>query len=101
MIPTKLLILTPVQTNSTFKVTGSKIELRLRKGTLGQRWEQLEETEAAPIIQHNRTKNWDQIGKEADEEHKKDVEEGGGEAALQQMFKVFLSLFSDSGSQKS
>ena len=65
----------------------------MRKGTLGQRWEQLEETEAAPIIQHNRTKNWDQIGKEADEEHKKDVEEGGGEAALQQMFKVFLRIW--------
>ena len=64
----------------------------MRKGTLGQRWEQLEETEAAPIIQHNRTKNWDQIGKEADEEHKKDVEEGGGEAALQQMFKVNLDF---------
>ena len=79
---------TPVQTNSTFKVTASKIELRLRKSTIGQRWEQLEETEAAPVIQHNRTKNWDQIGKEAEEEHKKDVEEGGGEAALQQMFKV-------------
>ena len=64
----------------------------MRKSTIGQRWEQLEETEAAPVIQHNRTKNWDQIGKEAEEEYKKDVEEGGGEAALQQMFKVITVL---------
>ena len=71
-------------------MTGSKIELRLRKGVSGQRWEQLEDIASEPIIQHNRTKNWDQIGKEADEEAKKDIEEGGGEAALQQMFKVLF-----------
>ena len=76
-------------------MTQSKIELRLRKEVNGQRWEQLEEE--APVttaMPHNRAKNWDQIGKEADEEQKKDIEEGGGEAALQQMFKVsaFLCL---------
>ena len=78
--------------SSTFKVTPSKIEMRLRKQVSGQRWEQLED-QAAPVsttMSHNRTKNWDQIGKEADEEQKKDIEEGGGEAALQQMFKVSI-----------
>lgn len=77
--------------SSTFKVTPSKIEMRLRKQVSGQRWEQLEDQ--APVsttMSHNRTKNWDQIGKEADEEQKKDIEEGGGEAALQQMFKVSI-----------
>jgi len=77
------------------KVTGSKIELRLKKGVSGQRWEQLEDIASEPVIQHNRTKNWDQIGKEADEEAKKDVEEGGGEAALQQMFKSIYSNASE------
>merc|ERR1711935_311537 len=74
--------------SSTFKVTQSKIELRLRKEVNGQRWEQLEEeVPVTTAMPHNRAKNWDQIGKEADEEQKKDIEEGGGEAALQQMFK--------------
>lgn len=71
-------------------MTGSKIEFKLKKATEGLRWEVLEndapiETTPKP---HNSSKDWDKIGKEADEEYKKDVEEGGGEAALQQMFKV-------------
>ena len=40
------------------------------------------------IKAHNSSKNWESIAKEAEEEEKKDVETGGGEAALQQMFKV-------------
>ena len=82
----------PINPNeSTFKVTGSKIEFKLKKATEGLRWEVLENdstpTETIPKP-HNSSKDWDKIGKEADEEFKKDVEEGGGEAALQQMFKV-------------
>jgi len=81
----------PINPNeSTFKVTGSKIEFKLKKATEGLRWEVLENdstpTETVPKP-HNSSKDWDKIGKEADEEFKKDVEEGGGEAALQQMFK--------------
>merc|ERR1711970_122027 len=74
---------------STFKVTGSKIEFKLKKATEGLRWELLEIEAAVETVSkpHNTTKDWDKIGKEAEEEFKKDVEEGGGEAALQQMFK--------------
>ena len=82
----------PISPNeSTFKVTGSKIEFKLKKATEGLRWEVLENdapTETVIPKPHNSSKDWDKIGKEADEEFKKDVEEGGGEAALQQMFKV-------------
>merc|ERR1712131_183338 len=58
---------------STFKVTGSKIEFKLKKATEGLRWEVLEndapiETTPKP---HNSSKDWDKIGKEADEEYKK------------------------------
>ena len=77
-------------------MTGSKIEFKLKKATEGLRWEVLENdstpTEAVPKP-HNSSKDWDKIGKEADEEFKKDVEEGGGEAALQQMFKVKFIVF--------
>ena len=82
-------------TESTFKVTGSKIEFKLKKATEGLRWEVLE-NDSTPTVTvpkpHNSSKDWDKIGKEADEEFKKDVEEGGGEAALQQMFKVKFIL---------
>ena len=57
------------------------------------RWENLENEEESTVPRpHNSTKNWDKIGKEAEEEYNKGVEEGGGEAALQQMFKVFNSI---------
>ena len=87
----------PINPNeSTFKVTGSKIEFKLKKATEGLRWEVLENdsTPAETVPKpHNSSKDWDKIGKEADEEFKKDVEEGGGEAALQQMFKVKFMVF--------
>lgn len=83
---------------SSYKVTANKIELRLKKAVVGSRWEALEETESEPVpvpVQHNATKNWDLIGKEAEEEQNKDIEEGGGEAALQQMFKKIYAGATD------
>jgi len=75
---------------STYKTMSTKIELRLMKADPGLRWEQLEQQsiqEQKQPVKHNQSKNWDKLAKEAAEQEDKDVETGGGDAALQQMFK--------------
>ena len=85
----------------TYKVLSSKIELRLRKAELGTRWEELEHCADPPpvkTVEHNKTKNWDKMAKDLVEEETKEIESAGGDAALQQMFKVgtILSIYSKS-----
>lgn len=69
------------------------------KADPGLRWEQLEQQslqEQKQPVKHNQSKNWDKLAKEAAEQEDKDVETGGGDAALQQMFKVqFFPIRSD------
>ena len=80
-----------VPEQSTFKTMSTKIELRLMKADPGLRWEQLEKQSLHEIkqpVKHNQTKDWDKLAKEAAEQEDKDIEQGGGDAALQQMFKV-------------
>ena len=75
---------------SSFKVLSTKIELRLRKSERGLRWTDLEPTsEPVKPVQHNQSKNWDRLEKEVVEEEQKEIESAGGDAALQQMFKVW------------
>ena len=66
------------------------------KADPGLRWEQLEQQslqEQKQPVKHNQSKDWDKLAKEAAEQEDKDVETGGGDAALQQMFKVqFFSV---------
>ncbi|CAG5107109.1 Oidioi.mRNA.OKI2018_I69.chr1.g3150.t1.cds [Oikopleura dioica] len=79
-----------VPKQSTFKTMSTKIELRLMKADPGLRWEQLEKQSLHEIkqpVKHNQTKDWDKLAKEAAEQEDKDIEQGGGDAALQQMFK--------------
>ena len=74
---------------STYKVLSTKIELRLKKSERGLRWTDLEPTsEPVKPVQHNQSKNWDRLEKEVVEEEQKEIESAGGDAALQQMFKV-------------
>lgn len=68
------------------------------KADPGLRWEQLEQQslqEQKQPVKHNQSKNWDKLAKEAAEQEDKDVETGGGDAALQQMFKVQFFFRSD------
>ena len=61
------------------------------KADPGLRWEQLEQQslqEKKQPVKHNQSKNWDKLANEAAAQEDKDVETGGGDAALQQMFKV-------------
>jgi hypothetical protein len=72
----------------------SKIEMSLQKA-VGGRWEDLElkeeisKDEKKPAAL-NQTKDWDKLAKDITDQEAKDIEEGGGDAALQQMFKVNL-----------
>ena len=80
---------------SIFKVMSSKIELKLKKAEIGLRWDDLETaqiSEKPKIEKHNQTKDWDKLAKDITEEENKNIEAAGGDAALQQMFKVCFSF---------
>lgn len=74
----------------------SKIELRLKKAIEGHRWDDLVSAPVATAVDVpkkpdlNQGKKWDKLVKDITEEETKDIEKAGGDAALQQMFKVTL-----------